>query len=569
MASDNKSKRIFSYRSAIFLIVVAVILCYINTLHNPFIWDDEEIVVNNYLIRSWKHIPEMFKASVFGGKLEGGKFYRPLQLFSYSIDYSFWKLNPLGYHISNIIFHLLNALLVFFLLIKLGNKRNFSFFVSLFFAIHPINTEAVTYISGRGDLLFLFFSLLCFVFFINGSKGKQWHYFISVILYILAILSKESAIVIPLIILVYYYLFLRKKKIKHALGTVLSLLAITLLYIVIRFGVLGVGNSAVLSLINEATLWQRILTLPRILITYIALLIFPRNLHMEYLFVEKSLVSPYIIFGIPFLLVIFYLVLRYVKPFKLSIFFLSWFLIGLGPFYNVILPLASTLREHWVYLSGIGFLTLIVLLGSQLLKLNKSYLKLAVILISVFLIVYYSFYTIARNRDWNDPLVLYKHDLRYEPQSFLLHNNVGVEYFRRGEMGEAKKSFLNSIETSPGFAYDVAHNNLGVVLENEGKIDEAISEYKKSIEIGNYQLAYSNLARVYLKQKKLDEAINVLEEGFKLYPLDVEINYYLGIGYFYKKQFNYAYKILINLEKIYPGYKDVRVYLEEIKNALY
>ena len=205
MTLNNKNKKKLFYYSAIFLIAAAVILCYINTLQNPFIWDDEEIIVNNYLIRNWKNAPEMFKTSVFGENLGKIGFYRPLQLFSYSIDYSFWKLNPIGYHISNIIFHLLNVLLVFFLLIKLGIKRNFSFFASLLFAIHPINTEVVTYISGRGDLLFLFFSLLCFIFFINGTKGKQWHYFVSVILFILAILSKENAIVIPFIILVYYY----------------------------------------------------------------------------------------------------------------------------------------------------------------------------------------------------------------------------------------------------------------------------------------------------------------------------------------------------------------------------
>lgn len=565
MEKESKSKNV--KKSIIFLILsIATFICYINTIHNPFLWDDEVTVVNNPLIRNLEFYPEIFKTTLFGEKLQNGKYYRPIQILSYAIDYKLWKLNPIGYHISNILLHLLNVFLVFLILLEIGLGKNISFLISLIFAIHPINTESVTYISGRGDVLFLFFSLFSFLFFIRGLNNKKIYYLLSVLSYLIALLSKENAIVMPFIILAYVFLIPKEKKTKNFIFPLFLLFAITIGYIGLRLLYLNSSQTKALSLISEATIRKRILTLPRILITYIKLLIFPYHLHMEYLFVENSLTSPYILLGIPFLISFFYLSLRYIKPFNYSFFFLLWFLIGLSPFYNIILPLHATLLEHWAYLPAIGFIALIVLGIHQLfLKIRSPVFKNIILISSVLMMIYYTTSTINRNGDWSNPIRLYKHDLKYEPKSFLLHNNLGVEYFRRGIMDKAKEEFLKSIEVAPGNGYDVAHNNIGVIYENEGKIKEAILNYKKSISINNYQLAYSNLGRIYLKLGLLDNSIKILEKGLNLYPLDAEINYYLGIAYFSKKEFTKSYKTFKNLEKIYPGYKDVRIYLNKLR----
>jgi len=562
------SKKISFNWIAVFIIITTVFGVYANTINNPFIWDDEEIIVGNALIRDWKNFSEIFKADVFGKTVKKGNFYRPLQVFSYSIDYKFWKLWEPGYHIVNIFLHAISALLLFCLLKKLEIKKHLAFLGALIFAVHPISIESATYISGRGDALFLFFSLLCFLFYLKGKQEKTWNYIVCALFFVLAIFSKESAIVLPFIILLYYIIFLRGKEKKRALLAVLGLCGIAFLYTIIRLAIMGIKGSSSLSIINEATFWERVLCIPRTIITYMRILAFPQNLHMEYLFLEKSLTSAWVWGSVIFIPIFLYFAIKYIKPRKMAIFFVVWFFLGLAPFYNIFPVLSSSLREHWAHLSQIGFIGLLVLGFNELIKSNKKYIQVGAVLGIAILISYYATTTINRNKDWSDPMKLYAHDVIYEPKSFLLHNNLGVEYYRNGEIEKAKQSFLNSIEASPGRAYDVAYNNLGAILQKKGDIDEAILQYKKSIELGDYKLAYSNLGKAYLIQNKTRQALEILEKGYGLYPRNLSMQYYLGISYFMENRITKAYEIFQAIQKTAPEYENINYYIEEIKQKM-
>lgn len=555
------------------ILLVAGCICYFNTLNSPFIWDDEVTIVNNPLIKSWKHFPDIFKTSIFGKKMEGISYFRPVQNLTYLFDYSLWKLDVRGYHIVNVLLHIFNAYFIFLVLscisppvkfpVKsfLAGKRKskilfnrgihqselfyrIPLIVSLLFVIHPINTEAVTYISGRGDLLAVFFSLLSFLLFLHS------YFFPSVIFFIIALFAKESIVILSFIILTYFLLFLRKPHPYPAIARkgetctqglggrkkyklpVLIFLLISGIYIFVKLAFVYYSSTASLSTIRDASFFERILTLPRILVTYVRLLILPVHLHMEYLFVEKSLNSPYIWAGIPFLVFLIYFFSKFVKPRPIFLFFILWFLIGLVPFCNIIVPLHATLLEHWLYFPSIGLLTLIVYSFPSFLEKILTPKELAFTVSKLLLfgfIVFFIFATIRRNSQWGDAIYLYSHDLKYEPRSFLLWNNLGVELYRKGLFPDAKVAFLKAIEVSPGNRYAVSHNNLGVIYENEGRIEDAISIYRRSIELNNYVLAYGNLGRILILQKKIDEAARILKKGFSLYPYDAEINKYLGI----------------------------------------
>lgn len=560
----------------ILIIIVAMMICYINSLRNPFVWDQEVTIVGNPLIRSWHYLLDIFKTNPEGRRLTSIGFYRPLEVISFLVDYTFWKLNPFGYHCSSIFLHLCNSLLLFWFLKKIKIKTQISFFASLIFAIHPVNTETVTY-SLRGDLLATLFSLICFLCFLHFQQGSKFiSAFFCVSAYLLALMSKESAVVVPFIILIYSVLFHRSSK-TNPMYLVIVLLSISFIYICIRLSFILHYSDRPLSLISEATLYQRLLTLPRILLTYIGLLIFPHNLHMEYLFVEKNPVSPYIWLGAPLLITMGYWFFKYIKltsetEFELKrhlIFFLLFFLVGLAPFYNIIVTLHATLLEHWVYFPGIGFIVLMVTLGFLFFKkINNQLFKNIAILIIVSLLSYYGFYTIKRNDDWSDAMRLYQHDLKYEPNSFILHNNVGVIYFRRGELKKAKEEFLRAIQVSPGGRYDTAYNNIGVIYQNEGDLITAEKAFQTSIQLNNYELAYENLGRLYLKLGKIEDAIKISLRGRELYPLNPEINYHLGIGYYYHKQFRLARETFKSLNKIAPRYKDTLYFLNNIREFL-
>jgi len=544
---------------AIIFIIILSIAPYINSIKNPFIWDDEEIVVSNELILDFKNLPKMFKSDVFGSPIKSGGFYRPLQTFSYSIDYKIFGMNPSGFRAINITIHSLNALLVFLLLKKLKIKMLFAFAISAIFAVHPVNIESVSYISGRGDAMFLFFSLLSFILYIKGSE-KKICYLPSALFFCGAIFSKESAIVLPFVMLAHSVLVSKNKNIKTKILFPCFMILISCAYAYARFSGGGIKGSSALSIISDASIYERISTAPRIVINYIYLLVFPNNLHMEYIFLEKSVFNPYFILGTPFILSLSYLAILKSKSKRKAIFFLAWFFVGLGPFYNIILPLSSSLREHWIYFSEIGFFAIVAIALEKLWRKNKK-TKIALSAIFFVFITFLSVTTILRNKVWASPIKLYENDLALEPNSFLLHNNLGVEYFRAKDFVNAKKSFENSINSSPRKSYDIAHNNLGAVYEKFGDINKAIENYEKSVEYGDYELAYQNLGGAYIKKQEYEKASQILEKGLSLYQDNIQIQFDLGVCYFYLNDKEKAKNLFLQIKKIIPQCNECEFYL--------
>ncbi|MFH1715412.1 MAG: tetratricopeptide repeat protein [Elusimicrobiota bacterium] len=570
MAQNNPTSKHDKFYLFVPLMLIAVILiCYTHTLKFPFLWDDEVIIVQNPAVQDADAVRYIFKTTLFGGKADQGTFYRPLHVLSYIMDYKISALNTISYHITNTALHTGIVLLIWFLLQLVGIKKKIAFVTAFIFAAHPINTEAVIYISDRGDLLFTFFSLCSIYSFIKGSSGKKIGYIISVVTFLIALFSKETAVVVPFILAVYSWMFLRKNK-DFLRKIVLSLLiAIAVGYTFKQIGYIGVSSKTTLSLIAHASIWERVLTFPRIVFTYIVLLVFPYHLHMEYMFVVRSAVSAYIWLGVPLIIFIIYLLIKYVKPRKITVFFLLWFFLALGPFYNLAVALASTVREHWVYFPSIGFFTVLTTGGFQLYEsINKKILKKVFLLLVAALGIYYVSYTIVRGRDWSSPGKLYLNDVRYEPLSFTLHNNVGVEYFRSGNLEEASKAFLKAIDTAPNKSFNMAYTNLGVIYERSGENEKALEMYEKSVNVSDSQIGYSNLGNMYLKFARYDNAINVLKNAVELYPISLELLYKLAAAYYLKGDLVNAYNTFLRVEKIQANYEQTRTALSEIERIL-
>jgi protein O-mannosyl-transferase len=556
-------------KKKIFLLIIAVIICYSQIVNSPFLWDDEEMVVANPIIKNSKYLPYIFTTSAFGNKLNEGKFFRPIQIFTYFIDYQIWGLNPTGFHITNIVIHILNALLVFWLLYILGFTQILAYLGAFIFAIHPSAIEAATYISGRGDALCVFFALLSIIFFKLSKNKKLFYPFLSVLFYLLSIFTKENIVALPLIILSYLLIenfFPYKKENIKAKKTKL-ILSITLLCIMlgyIAFRLLGNTElgAGTLSCIAQASSWQQIITIPQILLTYLRIFIFPINLHMEYHFVTKSITSPYVWLGIPFLVASFFMIIKSLKYSKKAIFFSLWFLISLAPVYNWPIALPSTIREHWLYFPQIGLIALLLLLFTKI-EQKTTYSRFSKIILGFF-ILFLVTSTIIRNNDWTQAIKLYKHDVKYEPKSFLLYNNLGVEYFRKKQFKLAKQAFSKSIETSPSLGYGTAYNNLGAILEKEGNLDQAIIYFQKSISSSNYYLAYVNLSRILIQTKNSAYAIPIIQKGLTHYPLNADLQYYLTVSYYLTGQIEKAKDSFQNLDKSHPNYKKL-IFINTLK----
>ncbi len=465
-------------------ISIAIITIYANTIYHPFIWDDLEIIVNNTFIKDIRNIAAIFTHSVFGEKWTALSFYRPIQSASYILDYYLWGMNPQGFHLTSISIHILNSYIVYLLLIQFKFKRILGLLITLLYCLHPIHIENISYLSGRGDLLY---SLCAFsiMLIITKASTNKWNPLWITLLFITGLLCKENIIGLPIIALIYHY-FIKTPYLK------------TLLFNTVIYGgyacvrIMYPVSKKSLSYIAEASILERLYTLPYIIIEYLKLLIFPYPLHMEYHTVIKSIINPYS--GL-FVVLLISLVLLIKKSSNRAwmIIGLSWFIFGLAPVTHIIIPLASTLREHWLSFAGFG----IIIIYTFLIQCYFEKYKRIILPLLLIQIILLSLTTLHRNSFWGNEEKLYKNDLIHEPKSFVMLNNLGVYYYKKKQYDKALEYFLISIQQSPNQSYDMALNNAGVIFEYQKKPQLAEDHYIKSIQYGQLDLAYKNLLRLY------------------------------------------------------------------------
>ena len=165
-------------KKTVFLSVILIILlgfaAYGNSFNNEFVWDDKNLIGNNAYIKDLSHMLSIFSKDLGAGSGKEYNAYRPVQLITYVIDYSLWKLNVRGYHLTNILLHICVALGIYCLINVLFHNNFLSLLTGSFYVVHPIHTEAVTYISGRADSLALLFMLLCALCYSRYPRACPW-----------------------------------------------------------------------------------------------------------------------------------------------------------------------------------------------------------------------------------------------------------------------------------------------------------------------------------------------------------------------------------------------------------
>lgn len=498
------------------ILVLAGTVVYGNSLFNGFVWDDEEQIVQNSLVHSIKNLPEYFGGSTFNMGGAGGLagiYYKPMMTSLFSLVYTLFGPRPFFFHFLQLMIHLMNIGLIFWIFNKLLNK-NTAFWVALIFAVHPINVESVAYISALQDVLFAFFGLLGLISLMKAKKEA-----VIFGLWLLSLLSKETGIIF-LAIGAGYVILYRKKYWQRYLGGAVILV---LTYLFLRLGLAHVPfASQGLSPITRIPLKTRILAIPKIVKFYLTTYLYPKNLVIaQHWTVEKANWNEFwkplaIIGGMGMIGGMG--VIKKLKDDKNSRaalgFFGGWFLMGLG-MHLQIFPLDMTVADRWFYLPQIGLLGMA---GTVVKKLeDRRWSKIAKLLMFL-LILILSVRTMKRNRDWKDGLALFGHDIQLAGESFDLQNNYGVELFRKGNLEEAKIHFEKSTQLAPFWWTN--WNNLGVIYQRESNIGKAGSAYQKAIDNGDYYLAWENLAFIKLNQGNDLETEIFLTEGLGKLPLN-------------------------------------------------
>ena len=520
------------------LIFAVGILVYFTAFKNEFIWDDAMIIMPNEYIRNWSHLKEIFTTDIHHFGLDHSNFYRPFQAVSYTIDHTFWDLNPMGYHISSVLIHICNAVLIYFITFNIVGfldskvktmSREIAGGTALIWLVHPIHTQVVTYASGRADelvALFIFLSIYTFM-----VCSKRW---ISPILFACALLSKEYAVITPLFILLIdcFRLTIDSRKRWKKLLPYGIMLAV---YIILRLTVLSFPTDFSSELIPG--LFSRMLTSARSIVILISLLFAPFDLSMDRnIDWEKSLLDFKVIASI--LAVVGMVVVSFFirKKYQLISFGLLWFFTGYFLVLNI-MPMNANISEHWMYVPSVG---LIFLLFYSLVRFIPKLNRRVLWIIICAMIVYLSIFLVKRNAEFKNEITFYNQILNRKYQNPRVHYNLGCAYFYEAEQigdeqykeFEAKsyKHLSEAIRLKPDYA--AAYGNLGQLEYRRNNIQKAIALYQKANSIKPDLIENrANLGIAYVKTKQLDKALGELGIALQLNPNHLGSLNNIGIVY--------------------------------------
>ncbi|TSC91546.1 MAG: hypothetical protein CEN90_344 [Parcubacteria group bacterium Licking1014_17] len=485
-----------------------------NGIGGGFVLDDYSSIEKNQDIRSLGSIPTLiFKP--FYNQPESG-LYRPFTLVSYAFNYLFGS-NPAGFHVVNIIIHGLNIFLIFVLARKLFSDERLAYLSSILFAVMPIHTEGVTYISGRADVLILFFSLLSLLFL---DKEKYWT---GAVFFLLGMLSKESGL--GLIAVAVWWLWIRQgKNIKEVFYKLAPYWGAVALYFILRYIALkeyifSVKVAFVYNPLASLALPARVFTALKIMLLYIYKTFIPFHLSSDYSYnqipVLNNFFNLYVILGL--LIFAGLLLLIFGDRTKKTA-------LGLGAalllaFYfivsNFVLPIGTIMAERMFYASSAGIAvitaTTIVYITRKKWVRYLSYPFLGLICI-IYVII-----TVNRNNDWLNNVTLFESAVAQSPNSVHAMALLSREYMKINRWDKANPLAIQAYSIYPEHLPTLSV--VGALAAHEGRIGDAISYYKKAFEINpEYQTAEWNLARLLMFQKKYGEAAELFGDLYHKEP---------------------------------------------------
>ena len=554
------------------LLLAVIIAVYWPGIRSPFQFDDEGGIVMNPAL--WR-LSDLRAVLTYNIVLP-----RPLFNLSLAIDHALWGLNPFGFHVTNLLIHLICALLVwqvgFKILRILGRdvelSRNAGIIAGFLFALHPAASESVIYIWSRSSSLMSLFLLAALAVWLGGIEPvNRLRAALSFILYLMALATKEEAVFFPaLLVAMDLCLFERagrKRRLMYTLPFWLAPVTLLILRWAMGNGGLdfvswraGMGDElakmshdrgfAVLLPMNFATQCK-------VGLEYLRILLWPVGLSVDHGVIFESLVpSLPAVLGMFFVMGVFIFFLLFRRRFSLAAVAISFFILPIFIFY--LIPTTDAMVERRLYLPLVGFS---IWVGALITRAMEKHLKISAV-VSVLMILFFALLTHSRAEAWQDKIKLWADAVRESPgklrpgvtlaryyyesgledravsQNLLILRmkpdypaalqNLGLIYLRKGEYGTAERYFWAAIKQHPRADFN-ARYNLGVIYEETGKLSEADEQYRLALKI-NPGLATAHFKRGYIAIQRNDiaEAINEFREALKINPEFVEARMNMG-----------------------------------------
>ncbi len=529
------------------LLAVVAIAVYSNSFHSPFQYDDKHIILWNNTVKSINNLPDILLSNN-----------RPVLRATFALNYHWFKMDTFGYHIFNVLIHIINGVLIYILMSLTLKDRAVSFLAGLFFIVHPLNTQAVNYISARSTSLCAVFYILSVILFAKANTTKEKRkarifYAGTFLSFLFALGTKEIAVSIPVMFFAYYCVFLKGKTRGFIKKYSLFILVVAgyLLYRLVGTGTFGDYST------DRGFITTVLTNFNAMVYENMKLLFFPVHLNVAYEFPEVSYINFPVIFSMAVVAVLLVIAFKSMKNLKYLSFSILWFFIVLLPTQTLI-PREEIICEHRLYLACVSVCMLLAASTKRLMELkfsvfSKKTATRIVTLFAVILAVFFTARTYRRNIDWQSEISIWKKMAQRFPGSYKAHSNLGNSYAEKGLYGEASAHYETLLGINPDDAK--VNNNLANVYYLTGSYDKAIEKYKKAINIKpGYITAYNNLAMTLKRKGLFDEAMKVYQAVLKISPGNASTHFRKGNLFQDRGLYDRAINSYKKAIEINPGY---------------
>lgn len=591
--------KIINYKKDIIflgIIVAAISILYANSLHAPFFFDGESKIEDNKEIRQIS-LYRLFKPYQRDKDyFERNDPMRAVTFFTFMINYSIGELNVVGYHLFNILIHVLVCAVLYFLIIKIlslsdlqGDKKLLSFMTVAFFALHPSNTETVTYIYQRSEslaALFSFLSLFAFIIFTENRKYKYLGF--SVFLFIVGLFSKQTAVMTIPFIFTFYFIFIANKNLKLFLTKIYPLIPYILMLLFFQSMRFLVKDLAQTTAYFKWTTLSYISLQPYVICNYLIKTFIPFNLSAHHIldpltsYLSLKFIIPVIIIML-FILLIGFLIWKKGSSINIKLFAVSWFFIALLPT-SSFFPLTTAMADRRMYTAMPGLILFVFLCVYAKTKNYKIISVICAILIPCF-----AYQTCVRNQMYNEPQMLWEETAQLYKEHVGVNSRVGTFKHKQGKYDKALLEYEKGLKKDP---YNISlWKSKGHIFAEQKQYKKAIECYDKIIEIEPaFGDAYKSKGHTLYLMGKQEEALTVYKKALRLFQQDIELLNNIGVIYKdskdYKTAIAYFQKALevdilyakanLNIANIYLDLEDIdkaifhfsKVLIEEPKHIM-
>jgi len=570
-------------------LVAATLAAYEPIRHNGFVsYDDPQYITENANIKTgitWQSLGRSFTEPHYF-------MWHPLTTLSHKLDWRLFGPNPLGHHLVNVMFHIVNALLLFWILTNITGTTWPSAFVAAVFALHPLQVESVAWASERKTVLsglFWFLTIAVYIWFTKRPSLKR--YIFLFLVYGLCIMTKPVVVTLPLVlILLDYWPLERAGKVSSGrlVAEKIPLLILSAILSVITFAAQHKGGAVVA--LGKISLGDRIGNMFTSYISYIGETIWPTELAVIYPYRSTSFSDASTVGCIILFVLMLFLSIYIGRQRKYLAVGWLWYIGILVPVIGLIQSGSQAMANRYMYIPILGLL-IIVAWGVKDLISNKRNLQIVAAISAGAVLTTALILTRTQVRYWQDSLTLFEHTLRVTENNQIAENSYGCALFDLGRENEAilhlnkalkinplskdtrcnlGKVFLKEGKLNEAIAcfnevakqdenHAEAHYNLGVAFGRQKRYDEAIQHFNKVLKIDpHYPDAYKKIGLALYESGRNDEAIALFNGILQKNEGSAEAHYNLAVALVRQKKFDEAIEHLAKALKIDPNYPDAR-----------